>query len=98
MSDWQQRTRPEIKFTSPEGNVFLALWRSNTTPQEKKVGIFNYPKINGSVTQDLGTNSARHPMTIYFEGANNDLEAELFQAAFNETGPWTVIHLSLIHI
>lgn len=92
MSDWLQRVRPTIQFTSPAGNTFEALWISNTTPQEKKLGIFNYPKINGSVVQDLGINSTRYPMIIYFEGINNDIEAQRFMAAFNESGPWTVIH------
>ena len=35
MSDWLQRVRPTIQFTSPVGNTFEALWISNTTPQEK---------------------------------------------------------------
>ena len=92
MSDWIERTRPTIKFTSPEGNTFEALWRSNNTPQEKKIGIFNYPQVLGSVVQDLGVNSTRYPIIIYFDGPDNDLQAQRFQVAFNETGPWTVIH------
>ena len=92
MSDWLERVRPTINFISPDGNTFEALWISNTTPQEKKLGIFNYPKINGSVVQDLGINSTRYPMVIYFEGANNDIEAQKFMAAFNESGPWTIVH------
>ena len=92
MSDWQIRTRPIIELTSPEGNVFQGLWRSNSTPQEKAVAIFNYPKIKGSFTQDLDVNSTRYPITIYFDGPNNDIEAQRFQAAFSENGLWTVIH------
>ena len=92
MSDWYERTRQIIHLTSPDGNVFEGLWQRNTAPQEKAVAVFNYPKIKGSFTQDLDVNSSRYPMTIYFEGKNNDLEAQKFQAAFNENGLWTVIH------
>ncbi|KPK96005.1 hypothetical protein AMJ80_02370 [bacterium SM23_31] len=92
MSNWQIRSREVIKFTSPDGNVFEGLWRGNSVPQEKTVAIFNYPKVKGSIVQDLDVNSSRYPMTIYFEGPDNDIESQRFQAAFNETGLWTVVH------
>jgi len=92
MSDWQQRTRESIKFTSPDGNTFEAQWRSNTTTQEKNLGIYNYPKVQGSVVQDLGLKSARYPMIVYFDGPNNDIESQKFMIALRQTGPWTVIH------
>jgi len=92
MSDWIERTRGTIKLTSPEGNIFEALWRSNRISQGKKIGEFNYPKILGSVIQDLGVNSTRYPMILYFDGPDNDIEGQRFQAAFNESGVWTIIH------
>ena len=92
MSDWQQRTRESIKFTTPDGNIFEAQWRSNTTPQEKNLGIYNYPKVKGSVVQDLGLKSERIPMIVYFDGPNNDIESQKFKIALRQIGAWTVIH------
>ena len=89
---WKDRVRPEIQFTSPEGNVFKALWQKNRKPKEKKLGIFNYPKLNGSEVQDLGTTGTRYPLTIYFVGINHDRESQRFEKSFLEFGTWEVIH------
>lgn len=92
MSDWQTRTRPEIKLTSPEGNVFTCLWQKNAKRAEKKLGIFNYPKFNGTGVQDLGTTGKTYPMILFFTGPNHDLEVQRFEDAMSESGAWTVIH------
>ena len=89
---WKDRVRPEIKFTSPDGNIFTALWRKNRQPVEKKLGIFNYPKLNGSIVQDLGINGNRYPLTFYFTGLDHDRTTELFVKAFEESGTWQVVH------
>ena len=89
---WQDRVRPEIKFTSPEGNEFTALWQKNRKPIEKKIGIFNYPKLNGSIVQDLGINGTSYPLTIYFTGLDHDRQAAKFEKAFAESGTWQVTH------
>ena len=89
---WKDRVRKEIKFTSPNGNQFTALWQKNRMPKEKKLGIFNYPKLNGSIVQDLGIKGTRYPLTFYFTGLDHDLETDKFEKAFDETGTWIVIH------
>ena len=89
---WLDRMRPEIKLTSPSGAVFNALWRKSTRTKEKKLGIFQYPKVRGAVIQDLDVGPVRYPLTIFFEGADNDLEAARFFEACSETGLWDVIH------
>jgi len=89
---WQDRVRKEIQFTSPEGNVFKALWQKNRKPIEKNLGIFNYPKLNGVIVQDLETNGTRYPITFYFDGINHDKQTQRFEKAFLESGTWEVIH------
>lgn len=89
---YRDRLRPNITMTSPDGTVFTALWRGNESPQSKKVGIFNYPKVDGSTTQDLGVSSAMYPLTLNFEGPDNDLAAIEFMKALSERGVWKVIH------
>jgi prophage DNA circulation protein len=84
--------QPTIKFTSPEGSEFEAKWRKNSRSADKKLGIYFYPKVNGSVVDDLGINSTRMPITIYFDGRNSDVQARAFYNARLESGIWEVIH------
>ena len=92
MTDYRDRLRPNIKLTSPDGSIFTPLWIGNQAPQSKKVGIFNYPKVDGSTTQDLGVMSTTYPLTLNFEGPDNDLDAIAFMSALSERGVWQVIH------
>lgn len=90
--NWEQRLQSSIKFVSPEGNEFSAKWRGNRRALEKKLGIYFYPKIAGNVVDDLDINSARFPITIYFEGKDNDINSRAFFAAAKERGVWEVKH------
>ncbi len=92
MADWRDRLAESVQLTSPDGNVFTALWQRNTYSASKKLGIFEYPKVDGSVVQDLNLNGTRYPLTIFFEGANHDIEARNFFIALKEIGVWEVIH------
>lgn len=89
---WQDRLRKTIKLTSPEGNVFEAFWRKNSVSLEKKIGLFDYPKVKGTKVQDLEIKSPTYPLSIYFEGVDNDLEAVRFFNACSENGIWEVVH------
>lgn len=89
---WRDRLKKSIKFVSPEENTFEAQWVNNSISLEKKIGIFNYPKVKGSKIQDLDIKSPIYPLTIFFEGADNDLEAIRFFKACGENGLWSVDH------
>lgn len=88
----QERLRPIITMTSPDGNVFKALYQGSPRSKSKKLGIFSYPQFKGEIVQDLDINSSRYPMTIYFQGPDHDKEADLFYKSFDERGQWEVIH------
>lgn len=92
MADHRDRLRDICQLTSPDGNIFNPLWRSNTYSANKKLGIFEYPKVDGSVIQDLNINGTRWPLTLFFEGADNDLESRRFFKSLAERGTWEVIH------
>jgi prophage DNA circulation protein len=92
MTDYRDRLRQNVQLTSPDGNVFNPLWRGDTRTQEKKIGIFNFPNVNGSVVQDLGASSMKYTLTLFFEGANNDIDSNEFMAAIQQKGVWKVIH------
>lgn len=89
---WEDRLRPSIKLTSPDGNVFNANWMSNDRSKSKNLGIFNYPNFNGSDVQDLGITGASYPIILHFTGPDNDLEGNKFFKACDERGPWEVVH------
>ena len=57
---------------------FDAFWTGNTRSREKKVGIFTYPKVKGSFVQDMDVNGVSYPLTLFFEGTDNDIEAQKF--------------------
>lgn len=92
MPDSRDRLRPNITLTSPSGAVFTALWAGDTRAQAKKLGIFNFPFVNGSEVQDLGVSSATYPLTISFSGPDHDTESDRFFTALSETGVWEVVH------
>ena len=92
MSNYKDRLRRDIQFTSPSGAVFNARWIGDEAPQPKKIGVFEIAGVDGSVTQDLGLKSAVYPLSIFFEGDQNDLETLRFMKAYKERGVWQVIH------
>lgn len=89
---WKDRLRQTIELTSPEGNEFSALWQNNPRTIEKKLGVFQFPKVKGAVIQDLDVGAIAYPLTIFFEGPDNDIESERFFQACNETGTWIIVH------
>jgi hypothetical protein len=90
--DWAARLAASIEMTSPSGKQFSPKWQGNARSFDKKLGIFSYPKLVGNVVQDLEANSARYPLTLSFDGKDNDLTAATFFEAAREKGPWDVIH------
>ena len=89
---WVDRVRPSISLTSPQGNVFDALWRDDERSKEKRLGIFQFPKIKGGEIQDLEIGMTSYPLTFFFDGEDNDIESERFFKACDERGTWQVIH------
>jgi prophage DNA circulation protein len=90
---WANATRDQILFTSPNYNIFSAKWKNNERSGEKKLGIFDPPKFEGSIVQDMGSKSTSWPLTVYFEGLNHYAEANRFWDALEkERGQWEVVH------
>ena len=89
---WRDRVRQTITLESPEGNVFEALWVADSRSMEKKLGIFNFPKVKGSVVQDLDIGAVKYPIPLYFEGEDCDIEADKFFKSAGERGIWQITH------
>jgi len=92
MAAWQDRLQEEIVLTSPTGTEFRAKWQGNDRSGAKKLGLFDYPEVLGTVSQDLNSNSRQYPLTIFFDGENHDLTADEFFTACEEVGIWQVQH------
>lgn len=91
-ASWQDRLRDCVTLTSPSGLLFTPGWVGDKETLEKRVGQFSYPMVNGTKTQDMGTEGEVYPLTLLFEGNDNDIESHRFIQALKERGPWTVIH------
>ena len=91
-SSWQDRLRGKIGLVSPRFQVFTANWRGSPRTVKKKLGIFTFPNSPGSIVQDLDVEADSYPMTIFFEGDANDLDAGRFFLACKEVGTWKVLH------
>ena len=89
---WRDRLRQVIALTSPEGNVFEALWQGNSRSMNKKLGLFEFPKVKGTKVQDLDIGSTSYPLTIFFAGEDNDQESDKFFKACRERGVWNIVH------
>jgi prophage DNA circulation protein len=92
MATWRERLRTEMKMVSPEGEPFFAKWRQSPRSFDKKLGIFEYPLVKGTVVQDLDVTSYRWPLTFYFDGPDHDLTADKFMKAAQQRGQWSITH------
>lgn len=92
MATWRERLRSEMVMVSPEGQEFSANWRQSPRSIDKKLGIFNYPLVRGSVVQDLDVQSDRWPLTFFFDGPDHDLVADAFMNACRQRGQWSITH------
>jgi prophage DNA circulation protein len=71
---------------------FTPLWRGNEISNKKRLGRYAYPNLDKEVVQDLGMNSRDIPLTVYFDGPDNDIEARNFETALYEPETWQVTH------
>jgi len=90
--NWRDRLGSEIALVSPSGIQFTAKWKGNPRKKEKKLGIFEFPLVNGNIVQDLASQSSYYTLTIYFDGLNHDLNASAFFEVCDEIGTWQVYH------
>jgi prophage DNA circulation protein len=92
MIPWQSRLRANITLIAPNGGQFTASWEGDDITVEKMVGQFNTPLRDGTTTQDVGSKGWAFPLSLSFEGDNNDTDAFNFAKALAQRGPWSVIH------
>ena len=74
---WESRLGKDIKFVSPSGREFTALWRGDDRTKSKKIGAFSPPKRKGTILQDLDVDATIYPLTIIFDGENREVTRNL---------------------
>jgi len=82
----------KIDLISPSKKEFSGKWIGNPFTVTKKIGIFEYPGVNGAKTQDLGIASSQTEIEFYFDGTDHLKRAIDLQNALEEKGPWNVWH------
>ena len=89
---WLERLKGSITLTSPDGVTFIAKWFGDNRTARKQLGLFNYPKVDKQIAQDLGIAGIAYPLTIAFDGPDNDLESTRFFEALTARGRWLIDH------
>jgi prophage DNA circulation protein len=89
---WKDRLQENVILTSPEGTEFRPQWVGDPRSFNKTVAVFNPPGVKGASFQDLEFGAIATPLTIYFSGDDNDLEASRFFETCKEKGTWLVEH------
>jgi prophage DNA circulation protein len=89
---WQDRVREYCELISPTGQNFIPKWVGDTVSIEKKVNRQQLYGIDGELADDLGLKSRDYPLTLYFDGPENDKETLRFERALAERGVWNVTH------
>lgn len=89
---WQDRLRAEISLTSPLGTEFRAKWKGDDIEFAKRVAQYDVPLVDGTLVQDMGMKGVSFPLTLDFEGEDNDVTAFTFCRTLAQRGVWTVVH------
>ena len=90
---WKDRIRPNVVLFAPEtGDRFEGFWIGGDRSFNKKLGLFDFPNIGGTVGQDLAKVGTRYPIQFFFAGKDHDRQANQFFKACANYGLWEVEH------
>lgn len=88
---WNDRIR-EAAYNSPSGARLRFAYEDVRRSVEKKTSAFDFPDVDGTYVQDLGSSGRRYPLRVFFWGADYDLEANRFETALLERGQGRLEH------
>lgn len=92
MTTWKDRIRGQVTLLSPDGDEYTPKWIGNPRSKSKKLGIFEYARVKGTIVQDLGITSGTYPLTLYFDGVDHDKDAEKFWKSCDQDNQWEITH------
>lgn len=82
---WIDRLR-EAAYTAPDGTRITLQYEDVGYEFDRKTTGFNFPDVDGTYVQDLGSTGRRYPLRLFFSGTNYDLEVAVFEAAITQRG------------
>lgn len=91
----EDRIQPVIRLISPDadGNIeYSARWIGNPIRKENKLGLFDAPKIKGTLVQRLENKSDIYDIDIYFDDPDHDITASNFWSSLDANGKWAIFH------
>lgn len=91
----KDRILTQITLISPndDGNQeYSAKWIGDPITKEKKLGLFDSPKIKGTAVQDLEVKSDIYQLVIFFDDSEHDLTSEAFWKSLDASGKWGITH------
>jgi prophage DNA circulation protein len=91
MSDFIERLRSAV-YRSPSGTTFTLQFDTVERSGGKKAAVHEFPQQDTASVQDLGNQTERLPMAVYFTGSDFDQQADSFWAALSERGPGSLQH------
>ena len=90
---YKDRLQKEIRLISPTGTEFVANWRGNPITLTNNVDIKKAPGVPGAKVKDLRVDAQVYPLTIFFTGINNDIDATNFMSKLRSSeGDWWIKH------
>ncbi len=88
---WELRTRRAV-YTSPSGRRIPFSYEELNREFNRNTTGYNFPSVDGTYVQDLGSSDRRYPMRVIFWGDNYDRQAAAFEAALYEPGRGRLDH------
>lgn len=86
---WVDRLAPAA-YTPPSGLRITFDYEDLSRDTTKKTSAHEFPDADGVLVQDHGVGARRFPSRIFFSGPDHDKQANVFEAALNETGRGTL--------
>lgn len=79
-------------YVSPGGTTILFDYTLLTQTVERRTTAYEFPDVDATYIQDLGSSSRRFSWRIYLAGEDYDLAADEFDEALKERGPGILNH------
>lgn len=88
---WEDNLR-EAAYISPLGFRITFLYEDVSRNLGRKTTGFEFPAMNGTQVQDLGTTGKKYPLRLFFSGPDCDVQALRFEAEVQESGVGRLEH------
>jgi hypothetical protein len=82
----------KLTITTGDGSVFTPLYKNASFSRNMNASAFNFNETDGTLVKRGKAESAKFPITLYFQGDDNLEESERFNRASLDTRPMKLTH------